>query len=371
MLETRSGPIDEGAGIQLGPNATRILIGLGLEARLAPHIAVPEHIVVNDGVEGRELTRFPLGETIHRRHDAPYWVVHRADLYKALLDAARTEPLISIAAGRTVTAVEPGAGRGVRIHMAEGGSADGALLVAADGLWSRLRALLAPCVRLEATGVTAARSILAMDTVPRRFQAPVTGIWLAPDCHVVHYPVAGGRQLAIVAIAPVATTASGWNTSVEAAAVIARFPRLPPALAELFERAETWRQWGLMRGDMTFRPEGGVAGPGVGPAVLFLGDAAHPIQPFLAQGGAMAIEDAAVFADHFAAAAGDAASLAIRFETLRRPRIERVRTASLENGRIYHLSGLARTMRNAALRLTPGAAMIRRYDWLYGWRANA
>jgi salicylate hydroxylase len=255
--------------------------------------------------------------------------------------------------------------------MAEGGSADGAFLVAADGLWSRLRVLLAPGARLEATGVTAARCVLSMDAVPRRFHAPATGIWLAPDSHVVHYPVAGGRSLAIVAIAPVAATASGWNTAVDAAAVIARFPHLPPALGELFERAETWRQWGLMRGGMTFRPEGGAAGPGNAPAMLFLGDAAHPIQPFLAQGGAMAIEDAAVFADLFAAGPGAAASLATRFETLRRPRIERVRAASIENGRIYHLSGLARTMRNTALRLTPGAAMIRRYDWLYGWRADA
>ena len=185
--------------------------------------------------------------------------------------------------------------------MAEGGSADGAFLVAADGLWSRLRALLAPGARLEATGVTAARCVLAMDAAPRRFHAPATGIWLAPDSHVVHYPVAGGRSLSIVAIAPVAATASGWNSAVDAATVIARFPHLPPALAELFERAETWRQWGLMRGGMTFRPEGVAAGASTAPAMLFLGDAAHPIQPFLAQGGAMAIEDAAVFADLFAA----------------------------------------------------------------------
>lgn len=370
VFETRTGPISEGAGIQLGPNATRILIDLGLQERLAPHVVVPAGIVVHDGVSGRELTRFPLGTTIRRCHGAPYWVVHRADLYKALLEAAEADPLITIAPGQTVKAVEAIGSTGIRVRMAEGGSMDGNFLVAADGLWSRLRALVAPSAGLEKTDVTAARTVLPMNTVPEHFRAPVTGIWLAPDSHVVHYPVHGGKSLAIVAIAPGGEAGSDWNTSVDADLVTARFARLPKALAQMFATAQSWRQWALMRGGITFRPESGGAGSNADLPMIFLGDASHPIQPFLAQGGAMAIEDAAVFADVFAAAATDTSNVMFGFEARRRRRIERVRAASIENGRIYHLSGVARTMRNALLSLTPGAATIRRYDWLYGWRRD-
>ena len=369
IFETRSDPIDEGAGIQLGPNATRILIELGLAERLAPSLVAPDHIVVHDGLSGRELTRFPLGPDIRRRHGAPYWVIHRADLYRALGAAVAEEPLITVASGQTVMDVTAGRDGGARIRMAEGGSSDGALLIAADGLWSRLRALLAPTFQLEATGVTAARAVLAIEDVPERFRAPVTGIWLAPDSHVVHYPVHGGQALAIVAIAPGGESGSGWSRDIEATDVVARFPRLPAALGELFDQVPKWRQWALMRGGITFQAaaSGGTGNDEALP-IVFIGDAAHPIQPFLAQGGAMAIEDAAVFAALYARPGGDAARVIRDFAQLRGKRIAAVQAASIENGRIYHLNGLARSMRNATLGLTPGGLMIRRYDWLYGWQ---
>ncbi len=314
---------------------------------------------------------------MRRRHGAPYWVIHRADLYRALAAAVSEQALITVAAGQTVVEAMAGPDGGARIRMAEGGAADGALLLAADGLWSRLRALKAPAARLEATGVTAARAVIPIDDVPARFRAPITGIWLAPDSHVVHYPVHGGRALAIVAIAPGGESGSGWNRDIGATEVMARFPRLPAALGELFAEAGQWRQWALMRGGITFQATqaagAGEAGAGDGAAlpVLFIGDAAHPIQPFLAQGGAMAIEDGAVFAALFARPGGDAAGTIRDFAQLRHKRIAAVQAASVENGRIYHLAGLARAMRNATLGLTPGGLLIRRYDWLYGWRMSA
>lgn len=260
---------------------------------------------------------------------------------------------------------------GVRVRLAEGGSADGVMLVAADGLWSRLRALLAPAFRLEPTGVTAARAVVPIDDVPDRFRAPVTGIWLAPDSHVVHYPVHGGRALALVAIAPGGGTGGGWNHEIDADAVMARFQRLPAALSDLFGQVGHWRQWALMRGRATFEAAGDAETRDGARPVLFIGDAAHPIQPFLAQGGAMAIEDAAVFADVFAGHQGDVSDVVAAFTRRRAQRIAAVQAASIENGRIYHLAGVARSARNATLSITPGALLIRRYDWLYGWRMAA
>ncbi len=323
---------------------------------------------MHDGVSGRELTRFPLGDAIRQRHGAPYWVVHRADLYRALAEAAAEQPLVTLSRGQTVMDIAKADG-GVRVRLADGAAADGAFLVAADGLWSRLRTLLAPSFRLEATGVTAARAVLAIEDVPEQFRAPVTGIWLAPESHIVHYAVHGGRALAIVAIAPGGDEGSGWNRDVAAATVMARFSHLPGALTDLFGQVAHWRQWALMRAGIAFRPSmASASGDNGARPVLFIGDAAHPIQPFLAQGGAMAIEDGAVFAALYRRHGADAARVIQAFVAERGKRIRTVQAASAENGRIYHLAGAARAMRNATLALTPGSLMIRRYDWLYGWR---
>jgi len=255
---------------------------------------------------------------------------------------------------------------GVAVRFAEGGAAEGVLLVGADGLWSRLRALLAPGHEPRPTGVTAARTVIPLDAVLEAFSKPVTGVWLAPDSHVVHYPVHGGRSLAVVAIAPGGEEGHGWNREVTRDVVAARFTSLPASLAALLGSAAHWRQWALRHGGTVFDVRDRAAAP-----VVLIGDAAHPIQPFLAQGGAMAIEDGWVLADLLAETSGDVAATVAGLEEYRRRRVEAVQAASLENGRIYHLSGAARTTRNAVLGLTPGALLMRRYDWLYGWRPAA
>lgn len=354
----------EGAGIQLGPNATRILDAIGVAEALAPHTVSPDAIVVNDGVHGRELARLPLGTWIAQRHGAPYWVVHRAALLDALWSAAKAHSRITLAWGRSVERIEDRADAAeVTIHFADGESVSGSMLVGADGLWSRVRAHVDADFRLFYSGVAAARAVLPRDQVAPQFAAPVTGVWLAPNAHVVHYPVDGGERVAMVAIAACAEPLEGWNVAIEADAVAARFAGMPEAVSAFLGAPRQWRQWAL------FGTKGGLAWQR-GRCVL-IGDAAHPILPYLAQGGAMAIEDGCELAATLARTDMDTGKALAAFVMQRRRRVDRVQATSIANGQAYHLSGLAARARNAALRGLPGAVFMRRYDWIYGHRSGA
>lgn len=364
IIEARKDPPREGAGIQLGPNATRLLIELGLEASLAPYAVCPSAIVVSDGSTGRSLTRLPLGDWLAERHGAPYWVLHRGALHAALWAAAQQAPEIDIVEGATVTeVVDDGSGAGLR--TSDHGEFGGQLLVGADGLWSRVRAHLEPTFELSYSGVAAARSLIPMDHVPGDFRALVTGVWLAPKLHVVHYPVNGGDTLAIVAIGPSTEASNGWNVAVENEGIQQRFSPMAGPVRDLLGRAASWRQWAL------FEPKRVVAMHQA--RTVLIGDAAHPVLPFLAQGGALAIEDAFELAEAVATAElttgsslqNSLAAFAIR----RRRRAQSVQEASVENGRIYHMSGPQALARNLALTTLPGKVFMRRYDWLYGYRA--
>lgn len=354
----------EGAGIQLGPNATRILRSLGMADALEPYTVSPDCIVVNDGVRGRELARLPLGTWIAQRHGAPYWVVHRAALLDALWSAAKAQSRITLGWGRTVAHIEDRADAAeVTVRFADGDSASGSMLIGADGLWSRVRTHVDPGFRLVYSGVAAARAVLSRDQVTPAFAAPVTGVWLAPNAHIVHYPVDGGERVAIVAIAACAEPRDGWSVAVEADDVAARFAGMPNAVRAFLGAAAQWRQWAL------FGTEGGSTWQR-GRCVL-IGDAAHPILPYLAQGGAMAIEDGYELAATMAAWDLDADQALPAFVRQRRHRVDRVQATSIANGQAYHLTGLAARARNAALRGLPGALFMRRYDWIYGHRSRA
>lgn len=354
----------EGAGIQLGPNATRILRALDLADAVEPHTVCPDCIVVNDGVRGHELARLPLGAWIAQRHGAPYWVVHRAALLDALWSAAKAQARITLEWGRTVDRIEDrGGAADITVHFTDGGSASGSMLIGADGLWSRVRAHVDPEFRLVYSGVAAARTVLSRDQVGPAFATPVTGVWLAPNAHIVHYPVDGGERVAVVAIAACAEPRDGWSVAVEADVVAARFARMPDAVRAFLGAARQWRQWAL------FGTEGGSAWQR-GRSVL-IGDAAHPILPYLAQGGAMAIEDGYELASVLVRTDLDVDQALPAFIDQRRHRLDKVQATSIANGQAYHLNGLAARARNAALRSLPGALFMRRYDWIYGHRSRA
>jgi salicylate hydroxylase len=350
---------EAGAGIQLGPNAVRVLQDLGVGAPLATVVTCPEAIVLLDGPSGRPLGRLPLGEWIKHRHGAPYWVARRADLQAALLAAVHGSPPIEIVTGFQVEYFEE-SGAEIRVVSKDGRRAWGAVLVGADGHWSTVRNRLSRSDGLTFAGMTAARAVLPAEGLPHPFSEPVTCVWLAPQCHVVHYPVRGGSEIAVVVIANDQWDGRGWSVAADCETVLDKLAPFAPELRKVLSSARDWRKWALYdQAPLEHWSQG---------RATLLGDAAHPILPFLAQGGAMAIEDAATLAAVLAAHQSDAVGALLRYERLRRRRVSRVQSASRSNGRIYHLAGPLAAARNLVLNSLPGGRIMSRYDWLYGWK---
>ena len=357
VLERRTEFAETGAGIQLGPNGVRALRGLGVDRLLAPHAATPSDITVHDGAGGTVLARLPLGDWIERRHGAPYWVAHRRDVQAALLARAAELPLVRIDTGFPVARVET-LSTSVLVHSETGDAAEGMALIAADGQFSRLRQSHFQSPPLRFSGKTAARTVLDAEAVAGGLDKTCTGVWLAPDAHVVHYPVRAGREIAVVAIIDEDWREEDWGAPADRTRLVAALARFSPRLLKALDHAPDWRRWALFDADPLPSWRRG--------RVTLLGDAAHPILPFLAQGGAMALEDAVTLADCLQATPTDIEAAFLAYETARSARTARVAAASRRNGRIFHMSGLGALARNAALRSLPGARVMAGYDWLYG-----
>ncbi len=362
ILERSHFAEETGAGIQLGPNATRALQALGVLDAIEPYAFRPDAIVIYDGISGRKLTAMPLGSAVQERYGAPYLTLRRADLHAALRAGLAGLSAITLKSGFELAAIDAERSDGVVARAADGSDAKGTCLIGADGLWSTLRAVSNPAARLRFAGATAWRAQLPRDTLPAPFAEPVVGLWLGPGTHLVHYPVGGGADLNMVAVTEGGVGASsasrqGWSQSGSASDVIARFARWATHAKGLLERAEGWRGWSLYR--LT-----GLKSWSAGRLTL-LGDAAHPVLPYLAQGAALAIEDAAALAVCLAEAPGDPASAFRRYEALRRPRAARVQRAARRFGFLYHLGGPLAEARNFILARRREANALRRFDWLY------
>jgi salicylate hydroxylase len=358
VLERKDSFDTAGAGIQLGPNGTRALHELGLRAALEPHVGKPAALEVFDGARGTTLARLPLGAWLAARHGTSYWVAHRGDLLSCLLAAVEEKRHTELLTAREVKAAHE-TSTGVIAVLASGERIAGSALVGADGLWSAVRTHLEPARKPVFAGATATRAVLAVDAVGS-LATDVVGLWLGRGAHVVHYPVRGGRQLAVVLIAREAWESREWDASVDAAHVRPFLERFARPLVEVMARVATWRKWALH------------ALPAL-PAwsrgrITLLGDAAHPVLPYLAQGGVMALEDALVLSKCLAAADADIAGALARYAARRQARAARVQVMSARAGRIYELKAPLAWGRDLALRLASPDWLMARYDWLYGWQ---
>ena len=360
VLEQRKTFETAGAGIQLGPNGVRVLQQLGVAGVLEPMVGVPEAIRVHAGRSGRTLATLPLGAWIAARHGAPYWVAHRSDLHGALLAAAAAEPRITLRTGFALTALTQDA-TGVQATSAAGDRAAGAALVGADGLWSSVRQCLFPACVPGFAGATATRTVIAADAAGP-LAMPAVGLWLTPGVHVVHYPVRGGAEIAIVVITAEDWQGRDWDVAADAAPLLARLRGFHESLTGVLSGVRDWRKWALHR---LPSPPAWSAG-----RVALLGDAVHPMLPYLAQGGVLALEDALVLAACLGAQPGDEPGAFQSFERLRRERAYRVQQASRRQGRIYHMRPPLSWARNGVLKSVPGRRLMAGYDWLYGWDAG-
>jgi salicylate hydroxylase len=357
-----------GAGLQLSPNASRVLIDLGLRPRLASRAITPDAISLISARSGGEIARLPLGEAATLQAGAPYWVVHRADLQAALQAEVNDHPDIELRLGCQFEDVGTHA-KGLTVAQRSGNMRQQELalaLVGADGIWSAVRHHLFPEVQPRFSGLIAWRGTLDATQLPREYTSRRVQLWMGPNAHLVAYPIAGARQINVVAIVPGTWNRPGWSAPGEANEIKNAFnaARWPAGARMMIGAVDEWRKWALFT-----VPEGGEWTEG---AVALLGDAAHAMLPFAAQGAGMAIEDAAVLAECLGATqteGGPSMTNAMKiYARARRSRISRVQRAARQAGRIYHLTGPVAFARDLVIKALGPQRMLARQDWIYDWR---
>jgi salicylate hydroxylase len=362
LLEAADRLEEVGAGLQLSPNAARVLVALGIAERLKPHVIVPEHLAVRNARSGRLLAQGPLGATVAQRYGAPYWVIHRGDLQAALREAVASMPGITLRLGCKVESFTAEPDRVVvsASHGSQPLAARADALIAADGLWSTLRQQLGHRTAPRSAGHTAWRALVPIEAAPKSAVLPAVNLWLGAEAHLVHYPVKSGRMINVVAIVDDNWREPGWSTPGAPRELLDRFStgQWHASARDLLAASERWQKWALFD-----CPPLATWGKG---RLTLLGDAAHPMLPYLAQGAAMAIEDAAVLAACLERDADVPAALRT-YEASRLPRTARVQRDASRNGAVYHLGGAAAALRSLALMAMGGDRLISRYDWLYGW----
>lgn len=349
---------ETGAGLQLGPNAVRALKHLGAWDAVAPSTFAPERIVIRDGHDGTFLQQIAFGRRFESRFGEPYRVVHRADLLLGLLATARASSRIALQPGKRLVGFAE-SGETVVAELSAGERLIGDALIGADGARSFVRERLVAPEGRHRLGQLLFRALIPTANAPSDLDLGAVSLWLCRGAHLVHYPVGAGKSLNIVAAVDVGARKFDRSAPVEASEVAARFRHCHGSLAAVLALPATWTKWpGIWRQPLRCW--------GVGRATL-IGDAAHPMPPFLAQGAAMALEDAAVLASVLAIEQ-DIAKAFRAYERLRLPRTSRVVRASHRQARVYHASGLLRPARNALLKRLGADAFLSRLAWLYDWQ---
>ena len=349
-----------GAGIQLGPNAFAAFDALGVGERARSRAVYTDRMVMMDAIDESEVASLPVGEAFRRRFGNPYAVIHRADVHLSLLEGVQETERIEFVTGTCVERIEQTA-EGVCVIDAMGGVHHGSALIGCDGVRSAVREqLVGDPVRVS--GHVVYRAVVDAGDFPENLRWNAPAVWAGPDCHLVHYPLRNGEQYNIVVTFHSRDPETWSVTEGSQKEVLSYFEGIGERPRQLLSLPKSWTRWSTADREPIGRWTYGRA--------TLLGDAAHPMLQYLAQGACMAMEDAVTLGEALRARDGDFAQAFALYERSRIARTARVVLSAREMGRVYHAKGVERLVRNDLWR---GRAPERYYDaleWLYGWRAE-
>jgi len=346
-----------GAGIQLGPNIFRVLDRIGLKDAVLADAHVPGTLQMRDAITGKLITTIQLGDKIVDAFGYPYAVTHRTDIHGVFLEACRNNNLVTLETNRHVDDYED-TSDGVTVTLADGERIAGRALIGCDGMWSRIRERIVGDGKPRVSGHIAYRAVLRRDEVPDDLWNPDVVLWAGPRTHFVHYPLRRGELYNLVAVFHSDHYQEGWDAEGSKELLWKHFAGERPEVLRMLERINTWKMWVLCDREP-------VKNWTKGNAVL-LGDAAHPMLQYLAQGACMATEDAVILADKVAAKPDDLPAAFQEYNDTRYLRTARVQITARVYGEFYHARGPTAELRDQMLASRTPQQAHDSVAWLYG-----
>ena len=346
-----------GAGIQLGPNVFRMFDQLGVTEAVNDVAVFPDALVMMDALSGEQVTRIPLNTSEFREHfQFPYAVIYRPDLHRVFIEACEAEHLVTLTLGQKILSYTQ-KDTGVEIHLEDGESLSGAALIGADGLWSTIRQQMRQDGPPTVSGHIAYRAVLPTDEVPLTSRNNSVVLWAGPKTHLVHYPLHRGDIFNLVAVFHSDRYEEGWDVYGDTDELARKFQNQHSAVHAMLDKIEAWRMWVLCdREPVSAWSQG---------RVTLLGDAAHPMLQYLAQGACMATEDAVCLAHKVAQFGSDLESAFKAYEADRYLRTGRVQLTARLYGDIYHAQGVTAELRALMLGPRTPEQAYQGMKWLY------
>ena len=349
-----------GAGIQLGPNAFHAFDALGIGEIARGKAVYTDYMVMHDAIDGYQIGKIPTDEKFRRRFGNPYAVIHRADIHGSLVEGAQKYGDLEIITNCHIQKVEQDE-NSVTIYDQHGQSFTGQALIGADGVKSVVRETYVGDPALV-TGHVVYRAVVPESEFPEDLKWNAASIWVGPNCHLVHYPLRGGKEYSVVVTFHSREQEQWGVTDGSKEEVLSYFQGICPKARQLIELPKSWRRWATADREPIDTWTFG--------RVTLLGDAAHPTTQYMAQGACMAMEDAVTLGEALRVNNNDIAKAFDMYQKARVSRTARIVLSSREMGKIYHASGVKRLVRNDLWRGRPVERFYDAMEWLYGWNVD-
>jgi 2-polyprenyl-6-methoxyphenol hydroxylase-like FAD-dependent oxidoreductase len=350
-----------GAGIQLAPNAFAAMDALGVGENARRRAVFTERLIMMDAIDGKEVAQFVVDEKFRQRFGNPYAVIHRADIHLSIYEAVKESPLIEFLTSVHVNDVID-EGNKVTVIDSQGRRYTGDAVIGCDGVKSAIRAKVIGD-EARVSGHVVYRAVVPVEDMPEDLRWNAPAVWVGPNSHLVHYPLRGGQQYNLVVTFHSREKETWGVREGSKEEVLSYFSEICDRPKQLLDKPTSWKRWSTADRDPVETWTFG--------RITLLGDAAHPMLQYLAQGACMAIEDAVTLGEAIKHCDFDLEAAFKLYEKSRTTRTARVVLSAREMGRIYHAKGIERHVRNSLWR---GRTPERFYDaleWLYGWKAES